>query len=70
MSLPDQAAVEAQVAAFEADLAGAASSRESQAVRDKYLGRKQSVVAGWMQLIGSASPDQKRAIGYTKSWAP
>ena len=63
MSLPDQAAVDAHVAAFDADLARATSSREAQAVRDKYLGRKQSVVAGWMQLIGSASPDQKRAIG-------
>ncbi len=63
MSLPDQAAVEAQVAAFEADLARAASARDAQVVRDKYLGRKQSVVAGWMQLIGSASPDEKRAVG-------
>jgi phenylalanyl-tRNA synthetase alpha chain len=63
MSIPDQAAVDAQVAAFEADLATAASAREAQGVRDRFLGRKNSVVASWMQLIGGASADQKREIG-------
>jgi phenylalanyl-tRNA synthetase alpha chain len=63
MSLPDQAAVEANIAAFEADLAMAASARDAQTVRDKYLGRKHSVVAGWMQQIGAAAPDRKREIG-------
>ena len=63
MSLPDQAAVHAQVAAFEADLAQAGSPRDAQTVRDKYLGRKNSVVASWMQLVGSAAPEQKREIG-------
>jgi phenylalanyl-tRNA synthetase alpha chain len=63
MSLPDQAAVDAQVSAFADDLAHATSSRDAQAVRDKYLGRKNSVVASWMQQIASASPDQKRDIG-------
>jgi phenylalanyl-tRNA synthetase alpha chain len=32
-------------------------------VRDKYLGRKNSVVASWMHLLATASPDQKRTIG-------
>ena len=51
MSLPDQQAVQTQIAAFEADLAAAKSDRDAQTVRDKYLGRKNSVVASWMQLI-------------------
>jgi len=62
-SLPDQAAVAAAIAAFEADLAAAPSPREAQTVRDKYLGRKNSVVASWMQLIATAPPDEKRNIG-------
>ncbi len=63
MSIPDRSAVDVQLAAFDADLAAARSSREAQSVRDKYLGRKHSVVAGWMLQIGSASPDEKRQIG-------
>ena len=63
MSVPDQAAVESHVAAFQAELAQAKSARDAQTVRDRYLGRKNSVVAGWMQEIGSAPPDRKREIG-------
>ncbi|MGB7219978.1 MAG: phenylalanine--tRNA ligase subunit alpha [Vicinamibacterales bacterium] len=63
MTLPDAAAVEREIAAFEAELAQSKSSRDAQAVRDRYLGRKNSVVASWMQLIAAAPPDQKRAIG-------
>jgi phenylalanyl-tRNA synthetase alpha chain len=63
MSLPDEAAVAAQIAAFEADLAAAKSARDAQSVRDRFLGRKNSVVASWMQMIGAAPPDQKKAIG-------
>jgi phenylalanyl-tRNA synthetase alpha chain len=63
MTLPDQAAVDQQIASFEADLAAARSPRDAQSVRDKYLGRKNSIVASWMQLIGSAPPDQKKNIG-------
>src|SRR4029078_5028256 len=63
MTLPDEAAVQAQVAAFEAALARAPSPRDAQTVRDKYLGRKNSVVASWMQLIGTAPADQKKSIG-------
>jgi phenylalanyl-tRNA synthetase alpha chain len=61
--LPDQAAVEAHVAAFERELAAAASARDAQSLRDRYLGRKNSIVAAWMQLIASAPPDQKKNIG-------
>jgi phenylalanyl-tRNA synthetase alpha chain len=63
MPVPDAAAVATQIAAFEAELVRAASSREAQAVRDKYLSRKHGVVAAWMQTIGQAPPDQKREIG-------
>jgi phenylalanyl-tRNA synthetase alpha chain len=62
-SLPSPDSVSAQVAAFEADLAAARSPRDAQAVRDKYLGRKNSVVAAWMALIATAPPDEKKNIG-------
>jgi phenylalanyl-tRNA synthetase alpha chain len=63
MPLPDHAAVRSQIAAFETDLAAVASPRDAQAVRDKYLGRKNSIVASWMQMIGSAPPEEKKNIG-------
>ena len=63
MSLPDQAAVTTQLAAFETELAQARTLRDAQSVRDRYLGRKNSVVASWMQLIAAASTEDKRAIG-------
>jgi phenylalanyl-tRNA synthetase alpha chain len=63
MSLPDSTAVVAQLAAFEQELAAARTPRDAQAVRDRFLGRKNSVVAGWMQQIGTAPPDQKKLIG-------
>jgi phenylalanyl-tRNA synthetase alpha chain len=59
----DDAAVQTQIAAFEIDLAHATSDREAQSVRDKYLGRKNSIVASWMQTIAAAPPDQKKHIG-------
>jgi phenylalanyl-tRNA synthetase alpha chain len=63
MSLPDQATVDTHVAAFERELAAAASARDARSIRDRYLGRKNSVVASWMQQIGAAPPEQKKAIG-------
>src|SRR5688572_750017 len=63
MSLPDPDAVQTEIARFEAELARAKSAHEAQAVRDRFLGRKNSVVASWMQMIGSAPADQKREIG-------
>jgi phenylalanyl-tRNA synthetase alpha chain len=63
MSIPDRSAVDIQIAAFDADLAAVRTLREAQSVRDKYLGRKHSVVASWMALLGSASPDEKPQIG-------
>lgn len=63
MPLPDGAAVIAQVAAFDAELAQVRTAHDAQAVRDRYLGRKNSVVAGWMQQLATASPSDKREIG-------
>jgi len=63
MSIPDEAAVAAQLAAFDRELAAAASPRDAQSVRDRFLGRRNSVVASWMQLLASAPPDQKKNIG-------
>ena len=61
--LPDAKAIQTEVARFEADLAAASSPRDAQAVRDKYLGRKNSVVASWMELLASAPAEEKRNIG-------
>jgi phenylalanyl-tRNA synthetase alpha chain len=63
MQLPDDRAVAAQIAAFDAELAAARSARDAQSVRDRYLGRKNSVVASWMQLIATAPVDRKKTIG-------
>jgi phenylalanyl-tRNA synthetase alpha chain len=63
MSLPDSASVAEQVASFEQELAAVRSTRDAQAVRDRFLGRKNSVVASWMQLIASAQVEQKKLIG-------
>jgi phenylalanyl-tRNA synthetase alpha chain len=63
MSLPDPASVEAHVRAFETELAQTTSAREAQTVRDRYLGRKNSVVASWMQAIAGATPAEKRELG-------
>src|SRR6185369_4233975 len=62
-SIPDTSSVTEQIAAFDRELSAARSAREAQAVRDRFLGRKNSVVATWMQLIGGASPEEKREIG-------
>jgi phenylalanyl-tRNA synthetase alpha chain len=63
MNVPDTAAVQQEIARFDAELLQAKSAHDAQAVRDRFLGRKNSVVASWMQTIGSALPDQKREIG-------
>jgi phenylalanyl-tRNA synthetase alpha chain len=61
--LPSSESVTTLVAQFERELSAAKTARDAQSVRDRYLGRKNSVVASWMQLIASAPPDQKKHIG-------
>jgi phenylalanyl-tRNA synthetase alpha chain len=63
MSVPDAAAVQTEIARFDAELGQATSARDAQAVRDRFLGRKHSVVASWMETIAGAAPEQKREIG-------
>jgi phenylalanyl-tRNA synthetase alpha chain len=60
---PSPESVAALVTQFETELSAAKSVRDAQTLRDRYLGRKNSIVTGWMQLIGSAPPDQKKNIG-------
>src|SRR5436309_8070105 len=63
MTIPDTAAVQTEIARFESELAQAKSARDAQSVRDRFLGRKNSVVASWMQTIASAPADRKKEIG-------
>jgi phenylalanyl-tRNA synthetase alpha chain len=63
MTIPDAAAVHTEIARFDAELGQATSARDAQAVRDRFLGRKHSVVASWMETIAGAPPEQKREIG-------
>jgi len=60
---PSEASVVHHLTQFERELAAATSLRDAQSVRDRYLGRKNSVVAAWMQSIGAAPADQKKNIG-------
>ncbi|MBI3401392.1 MAG: phenylalanine--tRNA ligase subunit alpha [Acidobacteria bacterium] len=60
---PSPESVAALVAQFETELAQARTARDAQSVRDRYLGRKNSVVASWMQLVASAPVDEKKNIG-------
>src|SRR3954470_1289660 len=62
-SLPTEQAVADHLAAFERELAAAASLNDAKSLRDRYLGRKNSIVASWMQLIGIAPPGQEKPTG-------
>jgi phenylalanyl-tRNA synthetase alpha chain len=48
---------------FGREIAAAASDHEAQLVRDRYLGRKHSVIASLMERLASAPPDEKRELG-------
>src|SRR6516225_43703 len=63
MSLPDLETAEGVLARFHDDLRAAKSSQDGQAVRDRYLGRKGSVIAEWMERLAAAPPAQKRELG-------
>jgi hypothetical protein len=55
---PSSESVEHLVKQFDAELSQAKSARDAQSVRDRFLGRKNSFVASWMQTIGSAPPER------------
>jgi hypothetical protein len=63
--LPSAESVAELVAQFERSLAEATSDREAQALRDRFLGRKNSVVASWMQAIAAHPPPKRRASAAT-----
>src|SRR5215510_11120290 len=63
MSLPDLDTVEGVLARFHDDLHASKSNQDGQAVRDRYLGRKGSVIAEWMERLAAAPPAQKRELG-------
>jgi phenylalanyl-tRNA synthetase alpha chain len=63
MPLPELETVEGVLARFHDDLRAAKSSQDGQAVRDRYLGRKGSVVAEWMERLAAAPSAEKRELG-------
>jgi phenylalanyl-tRNA synthetase alpha chain len=63
MSLPDPHSVEGVLAKFHEHLHASKSNQEAQAVRDRYLGRKGSVIAEWMERLAAAPPAEKRELG-------
>jgi phenylalanyl-tRNA synthetase alpha chain len=60
---PSAESVATLVAQFDAELQASPTARDAQSLRDRFLGRKNSYVASWMQLIGSAPPEEKKNIG-------
>jgi phenylalanyl-tRNA synthetase alpha chain len=55
--------VEGVLARFHDDLHASKSSQDGQAIRDRYLGRKGSVIAEWMERLAAAPAAQKRELG-------
>ncbi len=60
---PSPESVAALVAQFDTELSATTSVADAKSLRDRYLGRKHSIVASWMQMIGSAPIDLKKTIG-------
>ena len=50
-------------AEFQQDLARVSSESDLQALRDKYLGRKNGLVTALMKSVASAPPDLKPVLG-------
>ncbi len=63
MPLPNLHTVEGVLASFHDDLKAAATPHDQQAVRDRYLGRKNSVLAEWMERLSAAAPAEKKNLG-------
>lgn len=57
---PDLAALRAD---FEQSLVQARTAADLKAVRDRFLGRKAGLVTAVLKSLGSASPDERRALG-------
>jgi len=63
MPLPNLHTVEGVLSRFHEDLYRADTAHDRQAVRDRYLGRKNSVLAEWMERLSAAPPAEKRTLG-------
>ena len=63
MSLLNPHTVEGVLAQFHEDLKAAATPHDQGAVRDRYLGRKNSVLAEWMERLSAAAPAEKKNLG-------
>ncbi|HUK36802.1 MAG TPA: hypothetical protein VLV86_22960, partial [Vicinamibacterales bacterium] len=63
MLLPNLDTVEGVLARFNDDLNTAQTAHDRQAVRDRYLGRKSSVLAEWMERLAAAPAAEKRHLG-------
>ena len=63
MPAPNLTTVEGVLARFHADLYAATTPHDRQAVRDRYLGRKNSVLAEWMERLAAAPPPEKKNLG-------
>ena len=63
MTPRDDESIDDVLARFEREVHAAVSDHEAQLVRDRYLGRKQSVVADWMQRLASAPPIENANSG-------
>ena len=63
MPLSNLHTVEDVLARFHEDLKAATTPHDQQAVRDRYLGRKHSVLAEWMERLGAAAPAEKKILG-------
>ena len=60
---PTQETIDRLRETFSAELNGAASDRDVQAVRDRYLARKGGVIAALMKAVASARPEDRPALG-------
>jgi len=63
MPLPNLHTIEGVLARFHDDLYAAETAHDRQAVRDRYLGRKNSILAEWMERLAAAAPAEKRHLG-------
>jgi phenylalanyl-tRNA synthetase alpha chain len=61
--MTDAAEIDRLRVEFGDELARATSDRELQALRDKYLGRKQGVVVGLLKAVASAPPADRPTLG-------
>jgi len=63
MPAPNLSTIEGVLARFHEDLYAAKSAHDQRAVHDRYLGRKSSVLADWMERLAAAPPAEKKTLG-------